>query len=47
MKEKDEFNDLPPLVLHEGFILDHDGNMVGPLSMWTSGCPTNALQLGR
>ena len=28
MTEQDEFNDLPSLVLHEGFILDHNGNMV-------------------
>ena len=28
MTEQDEFNDLTPLVLHEGFTLDHDGNMV-------------------
>ena len=28
MTEKDAVNNLSPLVLHEGFILDHDGNMV-------------------
>ena len=28
MTEQDALNDLDPLILHEGFILDHDGNMV-------------------